>query len=238
MSCISPGTQASRASGPVPRPQNRASASSLPRMRLLAKCSWLILDLAPLPAVADLLQDGQHHLAQRFLEAERSKALVEHRVCGGARRSGRSPQAGERRGSSSIPSDGRSSSSAARAASAAERPCSSPRRIRSHASGVGRCVEPEAARRANRPREPVPRLPRARSSSGVTPRPCRTRRSEAAQSPSAMDIIIQTFNKHLTGTDSVRLSLHRIYTKTLQERPLGGSNVNQKGTKEDAAQHR
>src|SRR4029079_12787419 len=42
MSCVSPGAQARSASGPVPRSQNRASAKSLPRMRLLAKCSWLI----------------------------------------------------------------------------------------------------------------------------------------------------------------------------------------------------
>jgi hypothetical protein len=41
------------------------------------------LDLAPLPTVADLLQDGQHHLAQRLLQAECREALVEHGVGGG-----------------------------------------------------------------------------------------------------------------------------------------------------------
>src|SRR4029078_862121 len=40
------------------------------------------LDVAALPAVADLFQGGQHHVAQRLLHAERSQALVERRVSG------------------------------------------------------------------------------------------------------------------------------------------------------------
>ena len=41
------------------------------------------LDLATVPAVTDRLQRGQHQPAQRLLQAERRKALVEHRVSGG-----------------------------------------------------------------------------------------------------------------------------------------------------------
>ena len=83
MSCVSPGAQARSASGPVPRPQNRASAKQPAADEVAREVLLADLDLAALPAVADLLQGGQHHVAQRLLEAERSKALVEHRVSGG-----------------------------------------------------------------------------------------------------------------------------------------------------------
>ena len=74
------GEKSKRACSAAPEPGKRKqpAADEVAREVLLAD-----LDLAPLPAVADLLQDGQHHLAQRLLQAERSKALVEHRVSGG-----------------------------------------------------------------------------------------------------------------------------------------------------------
>ena len=66
----------------APRPQNLASPSSLPRIRSLAKAPRRSRARRA-PAVADLLQDGQHHLPQRLLQSERVEALVEHGVGGG-----------------------------------------------------------------------------------------------------------------------------------------------------------
>ena len=182
-----------RSAAPEPGKRKQPAADEVAREVLLAD-----LDLAPLPAVADLLQDGQHHLAQRLLQAERSKALVEHRVSGGlVVAADRREQAGGQ--SSSIPSDGRSSSSAARAASAAERPCVEPAPHPLHASGVGRRVEPEAARRANRPREPVPGLPRAQQL-GRDAHPARELADPKLAGIRRIEVTIQTLNKHLTQT--------------------------------------
>src|SRR5580765_1146807 len=75
--CTGKESKRARSAAPEPGKREQPAADQVAGEVLLAD-----LDLAPLPAVADLLQDGQHHLAQRLLEAERSKALVEHRVRG------------------------------------------------------------------------------------------------------------------------------------------------------------
>ena len=76
--CTGEKRKRARSAAPEPGERKQPAADEVAREVLLAD-----LDLAPLPAVADLLQGGQHHLAQRLLQAERSKALVEHRVSGG-----------------------------------------------------------------------------------------------------------------------------------------------------------
>ena len=76
--CTGEKSKRARSAAPEPGKRKQPAADEVAREVLLAD-----LDLAPLPAVADLLQDGQHHVAQRFLQAECSKALVEDRVSGG-----------------------------------------------------------------------------------------------------------------------------------------------------------
>ena len=76
--CTGEKRKRARPAAPKPGERKQPAADEVARKVLLAD-----LDLAPLPAVADLLQDGQHYLAQRFLQAERSQALVERRVSGG-----------------------------------------------------------------------------------------------------------------------------------------------------------
>ena len=76
--CTGQKSKGAPSSAPEPGKPKQPAADEVAREVLLAD-----LDLAPLPAVADLLQDGYHHVVERFLQAERSKALVEHRVSGG-----------------------------------------------------------------------------------------------------------------------------------------------------------
>ena len=177
------------------RPQNRASASSLPRMRLLAKCSWL-MSISPRssrrrPLSTWAARRGAATHPGRTRRGSR-RAPSERR----ARRSGRSRQAGERR----RPRAGLRTDARLRVRHAQPRRLRDPRPARAAcASRVRRRprVEAEAARRANRPCQAVPRLPRAQQL-GVTP----TRRANSpirsCPESIAMDMIIQTFNKHLT----------------------------------------
>ena len=67
-----------RSAAPEPGEREQPAADEVAREVLVAD-----LDLAALPAVADLFQGGQHHLAQHQLQPERREALVEHRVGGG-----------------------------------------------------------------------------------------------------------------------------------------------------------
>ena len=160
MSCISPGAQASRARGPVPRPREPGKSKQPAADEVTRKVLLTDLGLALLPALADLLQDGQHDLAKRFLEAKRSQALVEHRVGGGF-----VPAADRRKqaGGEILEHSLRRAlvleccPGGLRGRKALLDPGSHPL----HPRSVGRRVEPKAARRANRPRQPVPRLPRA-----------------------------------------------------------------------------
>ena len=82
MSCVSPGAQASSASGPPPRLQSRASESSRPRIRLLAKCSWLISSVPCSQASPTLCERWEDHVAQDGFQPERGEAFVEDRVHG------------------------------------------------------------------------------------------------------------------------------------------------------------
>ena len=67
-----------RPAAPETGEREQPAADEIARKVLVAD-----IDLAALPAVADLFQGGQHHLAQHLLQAERREALVEHRVGGG-----------------------------------------------------------------------------------------------------------------------------------------------------------
>ena len=95
MSCVSPGAQERSASGPLPRSQNRASAKEPAAGKVSREVLLADLDLAALPAVADLFQGGQHNVAQRPPPGQTQqgsrRAPSERRP----RRSGRSPRAGE-----------------------------------------------------------------------------------------------------------------------------------------------
>ena len=151
------GEKRERALAAAPEPGER---KSLPRMRLLAKCSWLI-SISPRSQPSPTTFNAGN-TTWRSDSSRPNPARLSSRTEWAAASSSR-PIAARRRAArcSSMPSDGRSSASAARAASAADRPCFEAAPHPLHASGVGSRVEPEAARRANRPREPVPRLPRA-----------------------------------------------------------------------------
>ena len=83
MSCCSPGAQASRARGPEPRPQSLASESSRPRIRLLAKCSWLISTLPCSQPRPTALSVGEDEIAYEGLEPEGGQTVIERGLNGG-----------------------------------------------------------------------------------------------------------------------------------------------------------
>ena len=163
-----------------PRPQTRASPSSRPRRTLLAKCSWP-MSIRPSASPPRPPKDGNYDLHHRPVGAERREPPVEQRV----RRLlvialDRREQASLRgpRAALGRPLLREHGTRGLRG----RQPCSThpslprlaPRRRR---------VEPETARRANRPQQPVATLPRAQEL-GLTPTRRRTRRSADARDPS------------------------------------------------------